>query len=83
MEKILITFEVPSVALKFDALVPGCIMADQLRELLYPILEQLSGGVYIPSGEEVLWRKDKRRLLPLGITLEDMGIEAGERLILF
>lgn len=83
MEKILITFEVPSVALRFDALVPGFMMADQLRELLYPILEELSGGSYIPSGEEVFCRRDEKRLLPLGITLENMGIESGEHLILF
>lgn len=83
MEKILVTFEVPSVALKFDALVPRFIAAEQLREILYPVLEELSNGAYIPSGEEVFCRKEEKRLLPLGIALENLGIEMGDHLIVF
>ena len=42
MDKILVTFEVPSVGLRFDAQVPPFITVAALRPLLYPLLEELT-----------------------------------------
>ena len=60
MDKLLVTFEVPSVALQFDALVPEFMSVEELRPLLYPLLEELTNGAYVPSQQEVLCRKEVR-----------------------
>lgn len=83
MDKILVTFEVPSVALRFDAWVPAFLTPEGLRELLYPLIRELTGGAYTPSGEEVLCRKDDGRLLPLGVSLKSMQVESGDHLLVF
>ena len=83
MDKILVTFEVPSVGLRFDAQVPPFIPVAALRPLLYPLLEELTNGAYAPSGEEILCRRDDRRVLPMEVSLEDAGVQAGDRLLLF
>lgn len=83
MDKILVTFEVPSVALRFDAWVPEFITTEDLRPLLYTILKELTSDTYVCSGEEVLCRKDDKRLLPLGVALKDMRVENGDHLLIF
>lgn len=83
MDKILVTFEVPAVALRFDAWVPEFVTPEGLRVLLYPLIRELTGGAYIPSGEEVLCRRDNGRLLPLGISLKSMKVEFGDHLLVF
>lgn len=83
MDKILVTFEVPSVALRFDAWVPEFMTPEELRPLLYPLLKELSNDVYVPSGEEVICRKDDGKLLPLEISLKNMQVETGDHLLIF
>ena len=83
MDKLLVTFEVPSVALQFDALVPEFMSVEELRPLLYPLLEELTNGAYVPSQQEVLCRKEDAVLLPLGVGLRETGVKMWDCLILF
>jgi len=83
MDKILVTFEVPSLALRFDAWVPGFMTPEQLRPLLFSLLKGLTNDAYVPSGEEVFCRKDDSRLLPLTVSLRDMQVENGDHLLMF
>ena len=82
MEKLLLTIEVPSVEQVFDYTAPEHITPQQMRELLYQILAELTGGSYIPSGTEVLCRREDQRLLPMDVTLRDSGIQMGDHLLL-
>ena len=83
MDKILVTFEVPSVALRFDAWVPGFMTPEQLRPLLFYLVKRLTNDAYAPSGEEVFCRREDNRLLPLEVSLKEMQVENGDHLLMF
>ena len=83
MDKLLVTFEVPSMALQFDALVPEFMSVEELRPLLYPLLEELTNGAYVPSQQEILCRKEDAVLLPLGVGLRETGVKMVACLVLF
>ena len=50
MDKLLLTIEVPSVEQIFDFTAPKTITPGLMRELLYQVLAELTGGAYIPAG---------------------------------
>lgn len=83
MEKLLLTIEVPSVEQIFDLTVPKTITPGLMRELLYQVLAELTGGAYIPSGAELMCRREDRKVLPTEVSLEDSGVQMGDHLILF
>ena len=58
MDKLLLTIEVPSVEQIFDFTAPKTITPGLMRELLYQVLAELTGGAYIPSGAELLCRPE-------------------------
>ena len=75
MDKLLLTIEVPSVEQIFDFTAPKTITPGLMRELLYQ--------AYIPSGAELLCRREDRKVLPTEVSLEDSGVQMGDHLILF
>ena len=83
MEKLLVTVEVPSVGQKFDLTVPWTITPQLLVQLLYQLLAELTVNAYVPSGTELLCRREDQRVLPMEITMKDLGIQMGDHLILF
>ena len=83
MDKLLLTIEVPSVEQIFDFTAPKTITPGLMRELLYQVLAELTGGAYIPSGAELLCRREDRKVLPTEVPLEDSGVHMGDHLILF
>lgn len=83
MEKILLTIEAPSVGQKFDILAPPYMTMEQLRTLLYPVLEELTNGAYSPSGKEILCRREDQKILPLDIEMNRLDVQVGDHLILF
>ncbi len=83
MDKLLLTIEVPSVEQIFDFTAPKTITPGLMRELLYQVLAELTGGAYIPSGAELLRRREDRKVLPTEVSLEDSGVQMGDHLILF
>ena len=83
MDKLLITIEVPAVGQIFDITVPESLSAEMLIELLYQLLRELGSGMYMPSGTEVLCRREDRRLLAGSRTLKDNDIQMGDHLLLF
>lgn len=83
MDKLLLTIEVPSVEQIFDFTAPKTITPGLMRELLYQVLAELTGGAYIPSGAELLCQREDRKVLPTEVSLEDSGVQMGDHLILF
>lgn len=83
MDKLLITIEVPAVGQIFDITVPESLSVEMLIGLLYQLLRELGSGMYVPSGTEVLCRREDRRLLSGSRTLKDNDIQMGDHLLLF
>ena len=83
MEKLLVTIEVPSVEQSFDLVVPETLTPQLLIQLLYQLLAELTGNAYVPSGPELLCRREDRSVLPIDLPLNEIGIRMGDHLILF
>ena len=83
MEKLLVTIEVPSVEQSFDLVVPETLTPQLLIQLLYQLLAELTGNEYVPSGTELLCRREDRSVLPIDLPLNEIGIRMGDHLILF
>lgn len=87
MEKLLVTIEVPSVEQSFDLVVPETLtpqlLIQLLYQLLYQLLAELTGNAYVPSGTELLCRREDRSVLPIDLPLNEIGIRMGDHLILF
>lgn len=83
MEKLLVTIEVPSVEQRFDLTVPKALTPQLLIQLLYQLLAELTGNAYVPSGTELLCRREDRSVLPIDLSLDEIGIRMGDHLILF
>ena len=83
MDKLLLTIEVPSVEQIFDFTAPKTITPGLMRELLYQVLAELTGGAYIPSGAGLPCRREDRKVLPTEVPLEVSGVQMGDHLILF
>lgn len=83
MEKLLVTIEVPSVEQSFDLVVPETLTPQLLIQLLYQLLAELTSNAYVPSGTELLCRREDRSVLPIDLPLNEIGIRMGDHLILF
>jgi len=83
MEKLLVAVEVPSVEQSFDLTVPETLTPQLLVQLLYQLLAELTGNAYVPSGTELLCRREDKAVLPIDVPLNEIGIRMGDHLILF
>lgn len=83
MEKKLISLYVPAAQEKFDVFVPIDVEIATLTELMADGVDELCGGRYNRSREEMLTQKNPDMLLRPEKTLADYGIEDGEELVLF
>ena len=82
MDKILIRLLVPAVGDDFDLFVPAGLEIGVLTSLLAEGVNELCGGRYNLSGEEMLNQKDPDRLLNPLNTLADYSVEDGAILVL-
>ena len=80
--KLHIRLDVPSIASVFELLVPKELDIRQLTALIIKGVEELSNYNYISSGTEFLCAEAFDMPLNEQMTLEDYGVENGDRLIL-
>lgn len=83
MQKICVVLEVPSTGRSFDIMMPTTLSIGDATELLTGALRELSAGQYVPTGEEILCRRNGAQLLRRSRTAGDYGVCEGEHLILF
>lgn len=83
MDRRLINLSVPALQQSFDLIIPTTVSAEFLTALLAEGIQELSGGKYIPSGQEKLCMKDPDILLTGNQTLAESGIFTGAHLVLF
>ena len=82
MDKILISLEVPSIERSYEVYVPDFLPVRELTGLLVQAVQELSGGLYAPSGSEFLVSGTKDFLLSEEASLSEYDIGNGDRLLL-
>ena len=82
MEKKLVGLYVPAVQERFDLLVPTDLDIASLTVLLTNGVEELCGGSYSSSHQELLSLRQPDMLLHPRLTLGDYGVENGAQMVL-
>ena len=80
--KLLITIIVPAISRQFDVLVPKDLTIRTITPLIAETVEELSGHLYVASGQEFLCSAEKKTLLRQSETLESYGIQNGDHLVM-
>lgn len=83
MDKVLITLVVPSLQEEFDVLLPNFLTIKEIITLLTEAVSDITQKMYVPSGCEVLCRREPDMLLDATYTAAEYRMEHGERLYLF
>lgn len=82
MDKILISLEIPSIERSYEVYVPDFLPVREVTRLLVQAVQELSGGLYAPSGSEFLVSETKDFLLSEEASLSEYDIGNGDRLLL-
>lgn len=82
MEKRLVGLYVPAVQERFDLLVPADLDIASLTALLTSGVEEMCGGRYTTSHQELLSMQHPDMLLHPQKTLADYGVENGAQFVL-
>lgn len=80
--KILVNIKVPAIAESFDVSLSNSMRIKNEVSLIAKTVEELSGHLYVTSGEEQLYSVEKNILLKSNATLERYGIENGDHLVM-
>lgn len=83
MDKVLVTLYVPSVNGRFDVLLPVFLKVCEVIPLLVEALSDLTQNQYVTSGSELLCCGERNTLLDMTYTIEECGIQHGDKLYLF
>lgn len=80
--KLLITLTVPAISRQFDILVPKDLKIRSITPLIAETVEELSGHMYVATGQEFFVCVEKNTLLRQNETLESYGIRNGDHLVM-
>lgn len=79
-ERVLVEVYVPAVMRSYDVYLPLGKHIKEIKEILFPILEELSDGVFIPVVQTMLYKERTKSVLANENTLAQAGIVHGDRL---
>ena len=80
--KLLVNVHIPAISQKYDILVPNSLKVKTATSLIANAVRDLSGNLYVVSGEECLCSVEKNILLRSNTTLEQYGIQNGDHLVM-
>lgn len=80
--KLLVNVHIPAISQKYDILVPNSLKIKTVISLIANAVKDLSGNLYVVSGEECLCSVEKNILLRPNTTLEKYGIQNGDHLVM-
>lgn len=83
MNKICVILELPALKKEYDLLLPDYVLISTLTGLIASAVNELTNGAFIPTGRELLCKREGRQVLHPDYTLADYGVTNGMRLILF
>lgn len=83
MNKVCVIVETPALRREDDMLLPSSLPIGTLQKLIADAVKELSNGAFVPTGEELLCRREDGIILHPHYTLADYETTDGMRLMLF
>ena len=83
MNKITVILELPALKKEYDLLLPDYVQISTLVKLIANAVNELTNGAFIPTGKELLCKRDGNQILHPDYTLADYGVSNGMRLMLY
>ena len=83
MNKICVILEFPALKTEYDLLLPDYLQISSLTALISSTVNELTNGAFVPTGKELLCRRDDGSILHPDYTLGDYAVTNGMHLMLF
>ena len=82
MKKVLVEVYVPVIDARYDVFIPNTSQVSEVLELLKKAVADLSGGRFVPTGETVLCYRENGAIINVNMTVYELGIHNGSKLML-
>lgn len=82
MKKVLVELYVPIIGKSYDVFIPNTSPMSQVTELLKKAAQELSGGRFIPTEESAVCYRENGSVLNVNMTVYELGIHNGSKLML-
>ena len=82
MNKVLVEVYVPVVKQNYDMLIPSSIMMYEAVELIGRIATEMSNGIFVADKDTVVCRREDGAILNINLSVRELGLKHGSRLML-
>ncbi len=82
MKKVLVELYVPITGTSYDVFIPNTSPMSQVTELLKKAAAELSGGLFVPTEESAVCYRENGSVLNVNMTVYELGIHNGSKLML-
>lgn len=80
-DKILVEIFFPALVKSFDVYIPDNISFYRIIKMLQTVSDQVSDGLYVPSGDSVLCDGESGAILDVNQTARELCLHNGSKLI--
>lgn len=82
MNKILIEVYVPVAEEEYDIFVPANLMMSEVIRLISKVITELSEGLYDAGSDAVLCNREDGTIYNINLSVDELGLRNGSRLML-
>lgn len=82
MNKIMIELYLPAARVSYDVRIPGESRIGEIIPLLAACMSELAEGYYVPNTDSLLCDRNTGVVLDINLTVNEMGILNGTKLML-
>lgn len=82
MDKILVEIYVPVLSAAWDMFIPQELQMFELLEMIKKAVEDLSGGKFIADGNTAICHREDGTILNINMSVCELGIHNGSKLML-
>lgn len=81
-DKVLVNVYLPASGQDYDVMVPRRLKLRDVTPMLAAALVELSGGSFIPSDDVAICDRQSGALLNINVTVDELGIRNGSKLMI-
>ncbi len=82
MYKILVDVYVPSLLKDFEFFIPLRSRIDEVTSLIRKAIEEMTDGMFLPDSGVMLCDRESGEIFNINLTVEQIGLKEGSRLML-
>lgn len=82
MDKILVEVFLPAANQKYDVYIPVKSKIYEIIQLMGSVFSELSHGFFIDTQDMVLYCEEKKSILDINLSIEELSLKNGSKLIL-